>query len=219
MSYTNPFTETFDYEKHWTNAEDFPTFEAEESQVRADMQELYTEIAGALNTLTAALKAVTAAGYLGVTGAADSKFENASTVQEALQALSDAIDALVAQTVPADSITHAMLKDNCVEANNIKDGEVTTAKIADTNVTTAKIAGGAVTTAKIADLNVTNAKIANGAVTPAKVTFTSDPLTIGASGVLLTLNGPIKLSASNYGNSTPPTTPTPTTGQLFFLKA
>lgn len=206
MSYTNPFTENFDYSKHWTNAADFPTFQAEEEQVRADMQSLYTEIAGALNTLTAALKAVTAAGYLGVTGAEDSNFENATTVQEALQELSDAIDSLVAQTVPADSITHAMLKDNCVEANNIKDGEVTTAKIADLNVTTGKIA----------DLNVTNGKIANGAVTPAKANFTGADLTVGATGKKLIINGPIVLSSNAYGNSTPATG---ANGQLFFLKA
>lgn len=204
MSYTNPFTETFDYEKHWTNAEDFPTFEAEESQVRADMQELYTEIAGALNTLTDALQAVTAAGYLGVTGSGN--FSTAGTIQEALQGLSDAIDALVAQTVPADSIETAM----------IKDSQITTPKLADEAVTGPKIAEGAVTGPKIAEGAVGTPALASGAVTPDKADFTGADLTIGANGKILTLNGPIILSANSYGNTEPTATGQ---GQVFFKKA
>lgn len=204
MSYTNPFTETFDYTKHWTNAEDFPTFEAEESQVRADMQVLYTEIAGALNTLTAALKAVTAAGYLGVTGSGN--FSTAGTVQEALQGLSDAIDSLVAQTVPADSIETAMIKDSQITTDKLADGSVTTPKLADDAVTAAKIDDGAVGTAALAA----------GAVTPAKADFTGADLTIGANGKILTLNGPIVLSANSYGNTEPTAAGQ---GQVFFKKA
>ena len=203
MSYS-PFTENFDYTKHWTNAEDFPTFEAEESQVRADMQELYTEIAGALNTLTAALKAVTAAGYLGVTGS--DNFSTATNVQDALQALSDAVDSLVAQTVPANSIETAM----------IKDAQVTTAKLADGSVTTAKLADDAVTAAKIDDGAVGTAALASGAVTPAKTDFTGADLTIGANGKVLNLNGLVVLNANSYGNTEPTAT---ATGQVFFKKA
>ena len=205
MSYTNPFTETFDYEKHWTSAADFPTFEAEEAQVRADMQELYTEIAGALNTLTAALKAVTAAGYLGVTGAGN--FSTADTVQEALQGLSDAIDSLVAQTVPANSIETAM----------IKDSQITTAKLADGSVTTPKLADDAVTAAKIDDGAVGTAALASGAVTPAKCSFTGAAMTIGADGNATTLGGQLILVENvNYGDTEPVS---PVANQLFFLKA
>ena len=204
MSYTNPFTETFDYEKHWTSAADFPTFEAEEAQVRADMQELYTEIAGALNTLTAALKAVTAAGYLGVDGAGN--FSSAENVQAALQDLSDAIDALVAQTVPADSIETAM----------IKDSQITTPKLADGSVTTPKLADDAVTAAKIADGAVGTAALAAGAVTPAKANFTGADMTFGASGIKDTFAGLIVLTANSYGNTEPTAT---ATGQVFFKKA
>ena len=212
MSYTNPFTETFDYEKHWTSAEDFPTFEAEETQVREDMQALYTEIAGALNTLTAALKAVTAAGYLGVTGAEDSNFENATNIQEALQALSDAIDSLVAQTVPANSITTAM----------IIDEQVTTAKLADGSVTAPKLADDAVTAPKIDDGAVGTAALAASAVTPAKADFTGAPLTIGApkSGgdpaIQVYVSGPMILNAESYGNTEPTAM---AQGQVFFKKA
>jgi len=203
MSYT-PFVNDFDYTKHWTNAEDFPTFEAEEAQVRADMQILYTEIAGALNTLTTALKAVTAAGYLGVTGAGN--FSTAANVQAALQALSDAIDALVAQTVPANSIETAM----------IKDSQVTTPKLADGSVTTPKLADDAVTAAKIDDGAVGTAALAAGAVTPAKADFTGADMTIGANGKILNLNGLVVLNANSYGNTEPTAT---ATGQVFFKKA
>ena len=37
------------YSKNWTNPEDFPTYEADETQVRADMQLLHSETQKYLN--------------------------------------------------------------------------------------------------------------------------------------------------------------------------
>ena len=43
------------FTKSWENAEDFPTYEPDETQVRADLQYLYDEIRDAFNGLVAAL--------------------------------------------------------------------------------------------------------------------------------------------------------------------
>lgn len=39
----------FDYSRKWTSPDDFPTYEASEEQVRADMQALFDEISAYLN--------------------------------------------------------------------------------------------------------------------------------------------------------------------------
>ena len=46
---------SFAYSKTWLSAADFPTIETEESQVRADIQYLYDEIAAGLNTVISAI--------------------------------------------------------------------------------------------------------------------------------------------------------------------
>lgn len=206
MSYT-PFVTDFDYEHKWTNPDDFPTYEAEEAKVRADMQLLYTEIADGLNQLIAAMKTSSTAGYLGVTGSG--QFSSATNVQAALQALSNAISSLVAQTVPANSIETFM----------IKDSQVTTAKIANGAVDTPQLADDAVTAAKIGDGAVGTAALASGAVTPAKVDFTAADLTLGAdgSGVQTGLHGLLILGSDNYGENDPSTNLI--TGRVFFKKA
>ena len=195
MSYS-PFTENFDYSKKWTNPQDFPTYEAEETQVREDMQCLYDEIATALNTVTAALKAASAAGYVGVTGAGN--FSSATTLQAALAALSDAIDSITAGTFPDNSVTTAKIVDEAVTTDKIDDAAVTTDKIDDAAVTTDKIDDAAVTTDKIDD----------GAVTPAKCGF--------SAGSTLTIESKIKLGANDYGDTLPTTGNFE--GRLFFLK-
>jgi len=54
------------FTKDWTNAVDFPTYEANETKVREDMQFLYDEIKDYINdTLIEALEATTAAANLG----------------------------------------------------------------------------------------------------------------------------------------------------------
>lgn len=49
--------ENFQYTKTWRSADDFPTIETDEAQVRDDIQCLYDEIAAALNALITALNA------------------------------------------------------------------------------------------------------------------------------------------------------------------
>ena len=40
-----------EFSKDWTKAEDFPTYEPDESQVRADLQLLHNEAKAAINAL------------------------------------------------------------------------------------------------------------------------------------------------------------------------
>lgn len=72
--------------------------------------------------------------------------------------------------VPDDSITTAMLKDDCVVAAKIADGVVQTAHVADSAIITAKIADSAVTSAKIADGGILTADVAINAITADKIT-------------------------------------------------
>lgn len=130
--------ESFEYTKTWESADDFPTVETSEAQVRADIQCLYDEIAAGLNALIAALNA----------GGID-------TAQ-----LKDG--AVTTGKIDDGAVTHAKLADDAVEANNIKDGEVTTAKIHDGDVTHAKLATDAVEEANIKDGEVTKAKLSSG---------------------------------------------------------
>ena len=217
MSYTNPFTEDFDYSKHWTNPSDFPTFEAEEAKVRSDMQELYTQIAGALNTLTAALKAATAAGYLGVDTVGN--HSGLTNIQEALNALSDDISQISSEGVEDGGVTTVKLA----------DGAVTTVKMANGAVTADKLGSQEVTTAKIADGAVTRDKIANQAVGVYQVNLMNGSFTLGGTNPedasdyyqVKIFGRPVLKSGVNYGNSTPAVDLDHpfVNGQLFFVKA
>ena len=45
------YLEKLEFSKDWTKAEDFPTYEPDESQVRADLQLLHNEAKTAINAL------------------------------------------------------------------------------------------------------------------------------------------------------------------------
>ena len=45
------YLEKLEFSKDWTKAEDFPTYEPDESQVRADLQLLHNEAKAAINAL------------------------------------------------------------------------------------------------------------------------------------------------------------------------
>ena len=92
-----------DYEKDWTRAEDFPTHESSEVQVRADMQYHPNAVRDFLNALLSTLESAAAAQSL---GAAD---ENgaAATLQavldkhaESLTLLRDDVETLAGGGVP-----------------------------------------------------------------------------------------------------------------------
>lgn len=76
-----------DYERNWTKAEDFPTHESSEVQVRADMQYHPNAVRDFLNALLDALESAAAAQSL---GAADEKGA-AATLQSILDSHADAL--------------------------------------------------------------------------------------------------------------------------------
>ena len=114
----------FQYSKSWRSAEDFPTFEDSEEQVRDDMQSLFDEVGDALNRLA------------GEIGAANIPFEPTEEIDaEDVQA---AIELLQAQLAG-------------IALDQVPNGSVTAEKLAGLAVTTAKLADAAVTAAKLAD--------------------------------------------------------------------
>lgn len=91
------------YEKDWTRAEDFPTYESDEVKVREDMQYHPNAVKDFLNALLDALEGKTAAASL---GASDDKGA-AATLQSVLDAhtttlagLRDDVDTLAGGGVP-----------------------------------------------------------------------------------------------------------------------
>ena len=50
------YLEKLEFSKDWTDAEDFPTYEPDESQVRADLQLLHNEAKAAINALVEKLE-------------------------------------------------------------------------------------------------------------------------------------------------------------------
>ena len=138
-----PINTEFDYTKKWTNQSDFPTYEGDETKVRADMQELFNQIRDALNALA---QAVTAANVAFTPGS----YISSENVQAAIEEV---------QTQVAQAQT-GQLAAGAVTTDKIYDGAVTEGKIGTGAVTEGKIGTGAVTTGKIADGAVTKDKLA-----------------------------------------------------------
>lgn len=78
--------ESFSFKKRWTNPEDFPTYEADETRVRADMQALFDELAAFLNTHVV---------------------PRLNADESGIRTANDAVAALVAGTVPDGSLSAA----------------------------------------------------------------------------------------------------------------
>ncbi len=147
----------FQYSKSWRSAEDFPTFEDSEEQVRDDMQSLFDEVGDALNRLA------------GEIGAANVPFEataeiDAENVQTAIELLQAQMNGLALGQVPNGSVTAEKIAALAVTSAKLADAAVTAAKLASGAVSSAKLANGAVSTAKLADGAVTAEKLASGAL-------------------------------------------------------
>lgn len=158
----------FQLSKSWESAEDFPTYEDDESQVRADMQYLFDELEDDLNS------------HIDEDIASNISFEptegvQASTVQSAIELVHAQVVEVSVGTMADGSITNEKLADataetgHGIETGKIKDAAITTNKIADANVTTAKLADGAVTSAKIADGTIANGDIADATILAGKI--------------------------------------------------
>lgn len=95
------------YTKTWRSAEDFPTYENREDQVRDDMQLLFDEMRDAFNNFLDHLAAV---DLPFTTTAAIA----ASTVQGAIETVQSQIEEIVIGDLPDDSVTTPKLEDLAV---------------------------------------------------------------------------------------------------------
>ena len=130
----------FEFTKNWENPSDFPTYEENEEQVRADMQFLYDELKDALNGLMVALEktanGASGAGSIGI----------------------QALTSLPGVTNVMDAIAAIMAEMAGIQAGTVLPGSVTATELADSGVTTPKVADGAITTPKLAGGSVTGPK-------------------------------------------------------------
>lgn len=189
--------------KSWENAEDFPTYEAEESQVRADMQFLFGELeAGIQKLLTELQKYNTGVGQAGANSIGIDAISGvgASNVQSALAVLAAQIA----------GVAVGQLGPNSIETIMIKDANVTTAKLADGAVTKAKLAADSVDNTKCdfssgltvdGALQVNNTAVVNNAMVVGYDSDDSEAKLFVQPGI--------------YGDTLPGTAET---GRLFFLE-
>ena len=160
------------YSKDWTNPDQFPTFEDDETQIRADIMYLPEEIRLWLNSV---LDSVIAENI----PFEEQEFIPAVTIQAAIENLKQQLDeAVIGGIVPDGSITTAKLADGAVTRVKlgsdvqieIPDGSITAAKLAADSVTRAKIEDYAIDSSKLASYSVTTGKLDDGAVTYPKTT-------------------------------------------------
>lgn len=93
--------EKLTFTKNWENPTDFPTYETDEQQVRADLQLLHNEAKSALNRLIDALRDRQAAADLGFS--ADGL--QASTVLDAIMEVYAAVQDTAAGAIPNGTVT------------------------------------------------------------------------------------------------------------------
>jgi len=141
------------FTKVWTNPADFPTYESQETKVRADMQLLFDELRDAHNALIDALKA-SEIPFTETAAIAETNVQAAieNVQRQIAEAISGAIpddsltgdkmvegavdtreladDAVTGDKIADNSVDHSQLKDNAVWGNNIKNGEITAEKFA-----------------------------------------------------------------------------------------
>lgn len=104
--------EPLTYSKSWENPEDFPTYEPDEKQVRADLQLLHNEARDAINRLVAALRDPTAASQLPV---APIGTLTAQTVQQAIEQVYEAVQNAASALIIDGSVTKEKLSQQLLE--------------------------------------------------------------------------------------------------------
>ncbi len=97
---------SFEFTKSWENAQDFPTYEESEAQVRADLQFLHNELRDGLNRLIEQLNDPAGAGSLPI---APVEGLTATTVQEAIAQAVEQIQNAAAGQIVNGSITREKL--------------------------------------------------------------------------------------------------------------
>ena len=103
--------ERLEFTKNWENPLDFPTYEAEEQKIRADLQLLHDEARAALNKLVDALSAKSGAEQVGFMA----KNLQASSVAEAIEEVFAALQEASMGVVPAGSVGMDKLTDEVLD--------------------------------------------------------------------------------------------------------
>ena len=159
------------YEKVWTSAEDFPTYEGNEEQVRRDNQYHPDAIRNYINNeLLKVLQSSGAdkgASCIGVFPIED--LPGAADVQTALEALLETIKNVTQGSIPSGSVTADKLAEGSVTGDKMASGSITVDKLATGAVTADKLAEGSVTGDKLAESSVSSAAVQDGAISATKL--------------------------------------------------
>ena len=111
------YLEKLEFSKDWTDAEDFPTYEPDESQVRADLQLLHDEAKAAINALVDKLESSEFASHLAVSA----EGMTATNLAAALAELLATAKAAQAGTIVDGTVTEAKLAAALVQKINSID--------------------------------------------------------------------------------------------------
>ena len=111
------YLEKLEFSKDWTDAEDFPTYEPDESQVRADLQLLHNEAKAAINALVDKLESAEFASHLAVS----TEGMTATNLAAALAEILATAKAAQAGTIVDGTVTEAKLAKALAEKINSID--------------------------------------------------------------------------------------------------
>ena len=111
------YLEKLEFSKDWTKAEDFPTYEPDESQVRADLQLLHNEAKAAINALVEKLESNEFASHLAVSAEGMTATNLAAALAEILATAKSA----QAGTIVDGTVTEAKLAAALAEKINSID--------------------------------------------------------------------------------------------------
>ena len=111
------YLEKLEFSKDWTEAEDFPTYEPDESQVRADLQLLHNEAKAAINALVDKLESAEFASHLAVSA----EGMTATNLAAALAEILATAKAAQAGTIVDGTVTEAKLAAALVQKINSID--------------------------------------------------------------------------------------------------
>ena len=111
------YLEKLEFSKDWTKAENFPTYEPDESQVRADLQLLHNEAKAAINALVDKLESAEFASHLAVSA----EGMTATNLAAALAEILATAKAAQAGTIVDGTVTEAKLAKALAEKINSID--------------------------------------------------------------------------------------------------
>ena len=111
------YLEKLEFTKDWTDASDFPTYEPDESQVRADLQLLHNEAKAAINALVDKLESAEFASHLAVSA----EGMTATNLAAALAEILATAKAAQAGTIVDGTVTEAKLAAALVQKINSID--------------------------------------------------------------------------------------------------